>query len=49
MADPSTYDKPTSEIADLAKRKAELDRAVATAEENWLAAQDALEASAGEP
>ncbi len=49
MADPATYEKPTSEIADLAKRKAELDREIAAAEESWLAAQDALEASAGEP
>jgi ATP-binding cassette, subfamily F, member 3 len=49
LADPTTYDKPAEEITSLTRRKAELEREVTTAEESWLAAQDALEASAGEP
>ena len=46
LADPKIYEGPTADFAKLAKRKADLDNCLATAESNWLEFQEALEANA---
>jgi ATP-binding cassette subfamily F protein 3 len=43
LADPALYDGPPERIAKLTRRKAEVAREIAVAEENWMAASEALE------
>ncbi len=43
LADPDLYAGEPAQVGELSKRRAELARAVGTAEDAWLAAQDALE------
>ena len=43
LADPDLYAGEPARVGELTKRRAELERAVGTAEDAWLAAQDALE------
>ena len=47
LADPALYQGPKAELRQLQQKLAEIDGAVSTAEEQWLAAQSALEAMAG--
>ena len=42
LSDPQIYEGPTADFAKLAKRKAELDNRLATAESNWIEVQEAL-------
>ncbi len=43
LADPALYDGPADRVTDLQKRLGEAQNALAEAEEEWLAAQEALE------
>jgi ATP-binding cassette, subfamily F, member 3 len=45
LADPKTYSGPPQAAAELQKQKAKLERDLAHAEHQWLAAQEALEAA----
>jgi ATP-binding cassette subfamily F protein 3 len=45
LADPKTYSGPPQAAADLQKQKVRLERDLAHAEHQWLAAQEALEAA----
>ena len=45
LADPKLYDGPPAKLADLNRKSAEIDKAIAAAEEAWLKAQDAIEAA----
>ncbi len=46
LADPTLYNRPGGDVADLTRRAAEIDRAIEAAEAEWLAAQEAIEAAA---
>ncbi|MFP4607521.1 MAG: hypothetical protein ACLFP7_07825, partial [Thiohalospira sp.] len=50
LADPELYTDPAraEELADLQRRDADLSRRLAAAEEEWLAAGEAVEAAGGE-
>jgi len=45
LADPTTYDDPTANVADLQREKVRLEREIAHAEHEWLVAQEAYEAA----
>ena len=45
LADPKTYSGPPHAAAELQKKKVQLERELAHAEHQWLAAQEALEAA----
>ncbi len=46
LADPQVYQGPTAALADLAKRRSDVKRRAAAAEEAWLTAQQAIETAA---
>jgi len=43
LSDPTTYDAPPAEVGTLSRRRAEVERRLAAAEADWLAAVEALE------
>lgn len=45
LADPKLYDGPPAKLAALNRKSAEIDKAIAAAEEAWLKAQEAVEAA----
>src|SRR5262249_12385957 len=45
LTDPSTYDDPAVNVADLQREKVRLERDMAHAEHEWLVAQEAWEAA----
>ena len=48
LADPKLYDGPPEAVTELNKKQADLARAIAAAEEEWMEAQEALEAAEDE-
>ena len=45
LADPALYDGPAEAVTELNRKQADLARAIGAAEEEWLAAQETLEAA----